>query len=142
MAKQNKKAEDSAAPEVMEKVLGEKTPEVKEEKFVSILDPDLGGKTQIEDIAEEEEVDEDVMYTLKDNVLFIPGTGTLVKDPQNPKPLSAEHLKTLFDYAASVGVSKEIAIKKHLVRIRLVEVKNILPVQPTRLEKYVVDKGE
>jgi hypothetical protein len=149
----NQRSKNQSTPEVTEKVLGgetttpaaNETAETEEkapEKFVSILDPNLGETPpadQIEVEVEEEEID-DELYTLKDNHLFVPGIGTLVKNPADPKPLSDEHLKKLFEYASSQGVSREIVIKKHLQRIRLVEVKDFQPVQPTKLEKYVVDK--
>lgn len=136
------KNKNTSALEVKEKELGGAEEPKKENQFVSVLDPNLGDEITTKTLTKEEEeveIEDDELYTLKDNRLFIPGVGTLVKDPKEPKPLSSEHLKALFDYAIDNGFTKEIAIKKHLVRLKLVEIIDVRPVS-NKLEKYVVDK--
>lgn len=82
----------------------------------------------------------EVLYTLRDNNLFVKGLGTLTKDPKNITALSQEHLDAIFKVAADNKISKEQAIKKYLVRLRVKEKEEVIPVEA--VETLEVDNEE
>jgi len=71
----------------------------------------------------------------------VKGLGTLTKDPKNPQPLTDEQLQAIFDVASKNGISKEQAIKKHLVKLRAKVEEEVVPVAEP-LEKFEVDNEE
>jgi hypothetical protein len=137
MSSKNKNTKSKEqSPEIEEKILGATQPPVEEQVIEE--------KVQEEPITEnqngEPELEEDEpLYTLRDNALFVPGFGTILKDPKNIQPLTERQLKAMFEYAKKDGYSKEYVIKKHLEKI----VRHVDEVQPEKrvvMEKYVLDK--
>ena len=81
----------------------------------------------------------EVQYTLKDLRLYVPGFGLLERDPKNIKPLSEEQLKAVFKCGEDNGYTKEQMIKKYLVRLKLKEQEEVIPVEPETVDSFEID---